>query len=349
MKRLLCALAALSFITATVFSVSGCVFYASKYQKQYIGAFDTLTVISGYAKSKSEFDSVADELFERLTEYHRLFDIYNEYEGINNLKTVNDNAGVASVEVKNEIIELLLLAKNMYALTDGAVNVAMGSVLELWHEYRQNGLTEPENAELPPEDKLATAAEHTDIRNIVIDEENCTVYITDKELSIDVGAVAKGYAVERVCEYAVSEGIESMTVNVGGNVRTIGAKADGSDWIVGIASPYNTDDVLCTVSLKDLSVVTSGAYQRYYEVDGKRLHHIIDPTTLMPSERYISVTVICEDSAVADALSTALFNMEQDDGKALIESMEATEALWVCADGSLLYSSGFCAMSDIGA
>lgn len=349
MKRLLCTLTVLSFITITVFSVSGCVFYSQKYQKQYIGAFDTLTVISGYADSANEFDSIADELFERLREYHKLFDIYNDYEGINNLKTVNDNAGVSPVDVDKEIIKLLLLAKEMYTLTDGAVNAAMGSVLVLWHEYRQNGLASPDNAALPPEDMLATAAEHTDISNIIIDEENSTVYITDAELLIDVGAVAKGYAVERVCEYAISEGIGSMTVNVGGNVRTIGAKADGSEWIVGIASPYATDDVLCTVRLKNSSAVTSGAYQRYYEVDGKRLHHIIDPKTLMPSERYISVTVICEDSAVADALSTALFNMEKDAGKALIEGMEATEALWVCTDGSVLYSSGFCDISDIGA
>lgn len=350
MKRFLCALTALSFLVGMILSFSGCAFGRSKHQKQYVGAFDTVTVITGYAASKSEFEALSDTLYEKLMYYHRLFDIYNEYEGLNNLKTVNDNAGIKPVAVDSEITALLLLAKDMYSVTQGNINAAMGSVLRIWHEYRQQGIASPESAAIPPLDMLKEAALHTDINSIEIDTENNTVYISDSELSIDVGALAKGYAVEMVCEYAEQLGEKSLLLNVGGNVEAVGAKADGTAWGVGIASPYSSDEsVLCTVNVKSLSVVTSGAYQRYYEAEGKRLHHIIAPDTLMPSDKYISVTVVSQSSALADALSTALFNMEQKTGRAIVESMPDTYALWITGDGSVFYSRGFDAISDIGA
>ena len=344
MKKLLCFLTIISFAAATV--LSGCSIADSKYSKQYIGAFDTVTVIAGYAKNKKAFDVNADILFDKLLEYHRLFDIYNEYDGINNLKVLNVNAGKFSVQVDSEIISLIEFAKHMYGITEGNVNIAMGSVLKIWHEYRQNGVDFPEDAVLPPQEILAEASRHTDINCIVINKEESTVYINDPKASVDVGAVAKGYAVQRVCEYAKSVGMCNMIINVGGNVRTIGEK-DGEDWSVGIALPEDSENsMLCTVKVRDAAVVTSGAYRRYYKVNGKNFHHIIDPKTLMPSDAYVSVSVVSADSAVADALSTALFNMNPIDGKRLIESIENTEALWVFADGSRLYSDGFRNMID---
>ena len=312
-----------------------------QYQKQYIGAFDTVTIIIGYAANKEAFATNADLLYEKLCEYHELFDIYNTYDGINNIKTINDNAGIASVTVDNAIIELLEFSVDMYELTGGKMNIAMGSVLKIWHEYRQNGINSPDDAELPYEAELKSAAEHTNIENLIIDKEKNTVYISDPMMSLDVGATAKGYAVEKVCEYAESKGIGNISISCGGNVCTVGKKADGTDWNVGIVSPFgNNNEYIRSVKVHDAAVVTSGTYQRYYEVDGKKYHHIIDPETLMPSELYLSVSIISKSSAESDALSTALFNMPIDESKRLIESLEYTDAVWILADGSIVISSG---------
>ena len=308
-----------------------------QYNATFLTLFDTVTTIVGRAESEEEFRAVAQEIHDVLLEYHQLFDIYNEYEGIANLKTVNDNAGIGPVTVDRRIIELLLDCKSYYELTGGMVNPAMGSVLALWHEARNDGVNDPLNAYLPDGEALAAAAEHMDFSNVVIDEENSTVYLADPELRLDVGAVAKGWAVQRVCETAP----EGLLISVGGNVCATGPKDEsGTPWVVGIQDPDGGDQYLHTLYVTGGSVVTSGDYQRAYQVDGKLYHHIIDPQTLYPSEYWRSVTILCADSGLADALSTALFLLPQEEGQALLDKCEA-EAMWVASDGSITYSPGF--------
>ena len=261
----------------------------TRYQASFLELFDTVTTVVGYAESEEEFRAVAEELKAGLEEYHRLYDIYDEYEGINNVKTINDAAGQGPVEVDERIIELLLFCRAMYDAT------------------------------------------------VVIDAEAGTVEITDPETRLDVGAVAKGYATEQVCK-GLPEG---YLVSVGGNVRATGPKPDGTPWVVGVQDPDGgTEDYLHTLYASGGSVVTSGDYQRYYYVDGVKYHHIIDPDTLFPADRWRSVTIVCEDSGLADALSTSLFTMTQAEGQALLDEFGA-EAMWVAADGEVLYSPGF--------
>ena len=312
----------------------------SKYSFEY---FDTVTTIKGYAESEEAFDEIANGMLDELKEYHRLFTIYLSYEGLNNLRTVNQLTGGEhlTVTVDRRIIDLLLYAKEMYRLTGGKMNVAMGSVLSIWHDYRTEGIDDPENAELPPPERLRAAAEHTDIDAIVIDEEASTVTLTDPKMKLDVGAIAKGYAVEMVARSLEARGVTGYIINVGGNVRTVGTKPDGSKWKVGIEDPLGGDDYISLVSLSGESLVTSGVYQRYYIVDGKKYHHIIDPETLMPAEGYASVSVLTADSALGDALSTALMCMTVDEGTALVESLDGVEAQWVFPDGTRRASSGW--------
>jgi thiamine biosynthesis lipoprotein len=219
----------------------------------------------------------------------------------------------------------------------------MGSVLSIWHDYRSEGISEPWNAKLPPMEKLEKAAEHTDISALIIDRENSTVTITDPEMKLDVGAIAKGYAVEMIARGLEEKGVSGYVLNVGGNVRAVGAKGDGEPWKVGVENPVEDEEnpYLVYLYLTEQSVVTSGSYQRYYVVDGKRYHHIIDPETLMPSEGFLSVSILCESSAMGDALSTALFCLDFESGYALIESIEEAEAMWVLPDGSVRKSAGF--------
>lgn len=306
--------------------------------------FDTVSTVYSYAdESEALFSRRREQIEAELEEYHRLFDIYHEYSGMYNLRTVNLNAGISAVKVDERLIDLLLYAKELHALTDGEINVAMGSVLSLWHECRQNAEDDPKGARLPDPERLREAGEHTDIDSIVIDREASTVYISDRELSIDVGALGKGYAAEKIAKGLRENGVSSYVLDIGGNLRLIGQKPDGSGWITGITHPdrSSAQAFAARVNISDTSCVTSGSYERYFTVEGKDYHHIIDKDTLYPSEYFVSVTVITPDSALADALSTALFCMSYEDGTALIEKIGGVEVLWITAEGERLSTEGF--------
>ncbi|MDD3409756.1 MAG: FAD:protein FMN transferase [Eubacteriales bacterium] len=318
-----------------------------RYEASFIDVFDTYSQVVVYTDDKDFAQSVAQLVHDELKSYHQLYDIYNEYDGLTNLKTVNDSAGVAPVKVDQKLIDLMVFAKEMYMLTGGRMNVAMGSVLSIWHDYRTEGIDDPEHARLPEMDALKAASAHTDIEGLVIDEAASTLYLTDPEMRLDVGAVAKGYAVERVAQTLIEKGVTSALLSIGGNVRSIGVRADGTVWRVSIQNPDLTaeNQDLTKLSLEDLSLVSSGSYQRYYTVDGKQYHHIIDPDTLMPAEYFWAVSIITQDSGLADALSTALYTLPLEKGKALIDSLDGVEALWVTHDGEILRSDGFIAMA----
>ena len=323
----------------------GCGSKSEKYSTYSFDYFDTVSVITGYADSQEQFDDIAESIFSELSEYHKLFTIYDRFEKMENLYTVNElkDGTHRVVTVDPRIIDMLLYAKDMYKKTDETVNVAMGSVLSVWHDYRTEGTENPSEAKLPTVGELTEAAKHTDINHMIIDEEACTVTLTDPDMTLDVGAIAKGYAVEMVARFLEEKGVTGYLLNVGGNVRTIGGKPNGEKWLVGIENPKeeSEESYLAYLELSGESLVTSGSYQRYYVVDGKRYHHIIDPETLMPSEDYVSVSVVCKNSADGDALSTALFCMGLEEGMALVESLTDTEALWMLDDGTCYESSGF--------
>ena len=320
--------------------LTGCALPGKKkqqYQATYLDVFDTVTCITAQSDSEDAFWEQAGQIHDRLLNYHRLFDIYNDYEGLNNLKTVNDHAGLGPVEVDGEMIRLLKDCRDYYELTDHAVNVAMGSVLSLWHEARTAGLADPEHAALPDEAALKEAAAHTDWVSVEIDEEAGTVYLSDPALRLDVGAVAKGWSAQRAAEAAP----KGFLISVGGNVCATGPKDDsGTPWVVGITDPDGGSEYLHTLYDTDSAIVTSGDYQRYYVVNGEVYHHIINPATLYPARRFRSVTVICRDSGLADALSTALFVLPREKGEKLAQSCGA-EAMWVDTEGNCFYTPGF--------
>ena len=308
-----------------------------QYTATFLTLFDTVTTVVGRADSEAQFKEKAQKVHDALLEYHQLFDIYNDYEGIHNLKTVNDAAGFGPVQVDSRIIWLLSECKKIFGTTGGKVNVAMGSVLKLWHDARSDGIDDPANAKLPDRSALESAAEHTDLDAVVIDDAASTVFITDPRLRLDVGAIAKGWAVQQVAEKMPA----GLLISVGGNVCATGPKDEsGTPWVVGVQDPAGGDSYLHTLYVTKGSVVTSGDYQRTYMVDGKLYHHIIDPETLYPSEYWRSVTVVCDHSGWADALSTALFLLPLEEGQELLAQFDA-KAMWVNADGEIFYSPGF--------
>ena len=308
--------------------------------------FNTLSVIYTYADENGtdieKYSAIADEV---LSYYHKLFDIYFEYSDVNNIKTINKNAGKNPVKVNKDLIDFLLYCKELYTLTNGKTNVMLGSVLKIWHDLREDadddfGYLDP--AELPTEDILSEAATHTTIDLLVINEEDSTVYISDPKASLDVGAIAKGYTVDILYDRLKAEGADEVALNIGGNLRTIGLKPDSKLWVTGITNPDKESDetVKCKIKIGEVSVVTSGDYERYFVSDGKKYHHIIDPTTLIPANYFASVSIITESSALADALSTALFCMSYEDGLALAEGIGGVDVIWIYNDGTVRYTEG---------
>lgn len=343
-KRVFCVLLSLLLAGGLV----GCAPFSSvpKRSQTYMDVFDTVTEITAYGMSETEFAADVQKLHDELAAYHRLYDIYNTYPDGNNLKTVNDAAGGAPVKVDGRILDLLEYGLDAYDKTDGRVNMLFGAVLSLWHDAREQGIADPENAALPDAAALTAASAHVSPDTLVIDRAAGTVRITDPAARIDVGAFAKGYAVEQVARYAEAElGWSSALISVGGNIRTIGGKGGAESdtpFTVGIQNPdtESAKTYLTTVNIIDMAVVTSGDYQRYYTVNGKKYAHIIDPETLYPATYVRTVTVVCADSGLADVLSTALFCLSPDQGEALLAKLPNAHAVWVLTDGSLKYSQG---------
>ena len=310
--------------------------------KSFFEYFDTVSYVYSYAGDGTEtLDENCEIVGDILSEYHKLFDIYYEYSGINNLCTVNKNAGGEPIEVSPKLIEFLKYAEELYTLTNGKMNIMMGSVLKLWHDERTYAASNPQSAKIPTNDALIEASKYVGFEFLEIDEENNTVRITDKNARIDVGALGKGYATERAAEALIAKGVEHYVLNIGGNIRIIGTKVNGESWKTGIKNPENPNyEYSAYLNLADTSCVTSGDYERYFTVDGKKYHHIIDGETNMPAEYFSSITVICKDSGLADALSTALFCMSYEDGLTLVESIDGVGALWIGRDGEVKYSDG---------
>ena len=311
--------------------------------KSYFAYFDTISYIYSYAgDSDKEFEKNCETAVAVLSRYNTLFDIYHEYSGVNNLCTLNKSAGGEPVVLEDELLDFLEFAVDVCGRTDGAVNPMLGSVLQLWHQCRTEAEADPTDARIPEYSELKDAAEHTDISLLEIDRENHTARISDGRASIDVGAIGKGYATEKAAEALEAAGVNSYVLNIGGNIRIIGTRPDGSGWTTGVKDPKNPDGgISAKIRISDTSCVTSGIYERYFVVDGEKYHHIIDKDTLYPSKYFSSVTVVTKDSGLADALSTALFCMDCSRGKELLAQFPDAEALWIYADGTSEYTAGF--------
>jgi len=326
-------------------NLSGCTERYQRFSASPILLFDTIVSFSGYADNDEEaFMAYATIVYERLEELHRYFDIFNSYDGINNIYTINANAGIQPVPVGQDIINLLLAAQESYHLTGGMTNVVLGPVLRIWHEYRTG-----DSDALPSLEVLKAAALLTDISYMIIDEENSTVFMQIPGMSLDVGAIAKGFAAELAMEAAINAGMNAMLLNAGGHIVVHGIPPGQDAWNVGINNPSDLmmqqSAVADIVTLTNSTVSISGGYQRFFQVDGQAFGHIIDPATLFPAQRYQQVTVIHPVSWMADAISTALFILPLDEGKALAAKIGA-EALWIDLEGNWAFTPGYAEIFD---
>lgn len=320
-----------------------------RFTSEWTGSFDTVIQIIAYADGEAQFRRFETQAKERFQQLHKLYDRYNSYPGVNNIRTINEQAGQAPVMVAQEIIDLLTIFRE-HALANGrVVDITLGPVLEIWHDYRDQALADPAKAAVPPLADLQKAAQLRGLEAIEIDAANRTVRLAKPGMSLDVGSVAKGYATELVAQELEKAGLASGAISGGGsNVRLIGKPADPerTSWNIGIRDPDGNSlapevsNLLDTAMVNDTSIVTSGDYQRYYIVDGELYHHLIDPATLMPGTHFRAVTIMLKDSGVADFLSSTVFLLPIDQGLAVLRRFPGAEALWVLPDGTVKATEG---------
>lgn len=320
-----CKLFCVLFLMITL--LSGCSAYSSQPESRTDTVFDTVVTIQIYDKNSED---VLDECIQMCHDYEKLFSRTLEGSEIYEL----NHAGGKAVEVSDETIEIIQLALNYCELSEGKFDITLGELSDLWN-FKENTGTLPDSAAI-------TAAVRNSGYNKIRISEN-TVQLANANMQIDLGGIAKGYVADKLKEYLEDEGIDHALINLGGNVLAVGGKPGNNAYNIGIQKPFDeTGAAITSVKVTDESVVSSGVYQRYFKVDDKIYHHIINPSTGYPFENSIyGVTIVCESSAQADALSTICFALGVNGGMRLINDMEGVEALFITNDYQLHYSNGF--------
>ena len=318
MRRLLCVI----LIPALLFSLTAC---QSEEPVSHTGfALDTVVSVTIYD---------CEENVERQTLLNRCFDEINRLEGLfsatiesSDISHINAANG-APITVSDETAELLRLCLRYAELSDGAFDVTLRAVTALWDFSSET---------LPDAAQLAAAAATVDYRQLTVAGNTVTL----SGGALDLGGVAKGYIADRVAALLREGGATSAMIDLGGNIVVIGER-DGRAWNIGIKDPNNVSELCAVVTGCDLSVVTSGIYERGFTLNGVRYHHLLSPESGMPVQNGLaSVSIVCENSAQADALSTACFVLGEEKGLSLIESLDGVEGLFVHQDGTLRASSG---------
>lgn len=348
----------LLFLIPLLFSVALCLSSCGQKKEPVVKSgfyFDTVITITLYGESE-KLSPLFEEVFALCARYEAML---SRTVKDSDIARINEAAGTPVV-VHPETISLLQTACSYADLTDGLVDPTITPLLLLWgfedtpafgtdtgtdsDTPADTGASAPPSVpSLPPDaETLAEARSHVDHHSIVIDEQAGTVMLTDPHAAIDLGFIAKGYIADRIRDYLISQNVAGAIINLGGNVLCIGEKPDHSPYRVAVKYPFGgAEDVITTLSVRDQSVVTSGVYERFIELDGVRYHHILHPQTGYPVENgLLSVTIVTDSSTDADALSTACFVLGLTEGMALIESLDHTEALFITEDYELHYSSG---------
>lgn len=286
--------------------------------------FDTVISVEIWGSSD---ESILNKCKELCTYYEQLFSRTIETSDISRINAAKGTP----VEVDPETAALIKKGIYYGELSEGTFDISIAPLSILW-DINQNTGT------LPPQAAIDEAKSHVNHKNILV--EGTIVTLTDPNASIDLGGIAKGYIADKLKEYLLGEGIEHGLINLGGNLITIGTKPNGSNFHIGIQKPFDEQNAaITTVDVHNQSVVSSGTYERYFEMDNKIYHHLLNPATGYPYENnLLQVTIISDQSVDGDALSTACFGLGLEKGSALIERLDGVRAIFVTDDYELHYA-----------
>ena len=267
-----------------------------------------------------------------IAEIERIEKIISSWNPKSQTSEVNRQAGIQAVKVDRELYDLIFRAKKISNLTDGAFDISFASMDRIW---RFDGSM----TQMPPAEEVTAAREKINWQNIILDPQEHAVFLKEKGMKIGFGAIGKGYAANRA--KAIMEkmkGVQGGVVNASGDLITWGESSRLESWTAKIADPKDKENVLGWLPVKDMAIVTSGDYERYVEFDGIRYAHIIDPRTGYPTTGIKSVTIVCPDAELADALATSVFVLGKEKGLELINQLNGIECLIVNDDDEILTS-----------
>ncbi len=277
---------------------------------------------------------IAEEGLDRVEEaFLEIDNLTNRFDPNSELSLVNKNAGLAAVKVSPDLLAMVETALEWSDRTEGAFNILIGSAMNLW------GFGS-ETPRVPTEEQIAEALLTMDYHEIILDTEKASLFLPEKGMVMDLGGVAKGYATDKAVTALKELGIENAIINAGGNVYTLGTRGDGNCWRIGVQDPRDPEAIVAVLEVSDFALVSSGDYQRYFEIEGIRYHHILDPFTAYPSRASAGTTVVMESAAVADILSTALFIKGPGEGITLAESLVEVEAAMIISGDGTIHGTG---------
>lgn len=290
---------------------------------------DTYINIKLYSKNKN-VDKILNDVESIYNKYDILADAYTKYDNVINVYYLNNVLKVnKEVTISKELADLIQYGIDVYNNTNGLVNIAMGNVTGVWKKYINEG------TEVPSEKELNNL--NININDIVLEGNK---FLKKSDVKLDLGSITKGYVTEEVGNYLESKKIDKYLINAGGNVKVGKSYKDGK-YVIGIENPNDTNKMYKKINVENKSVVTSGDYQRYYEVNGIRYNHIINPKTRFPANNVKSVTVICDNSKDADMYSTYLFLLPLEEALNYVNNKDNLEAVFYVNEDKIITSKGF--------
>lgn len=297
------------------------------------------TVLMGSAFSFTAVHQSSDQawtaIWAGLNEVVRIEKMISSWDPNSETSLINYNAGLKPVKVSPELFGLIERAMKISALSNGYFDISFASIDKIWDFSDAHNHTQ---ANLPSEDAIKASIALINYKNIILDHDNATVFLKEKGMRIGFGAIGKGYAADRARAVMEKLGVTAGVVNAGGDLIAWGTKPDGKPWSIGIADPKHEGEVMAWLDLTDKAVVTSGNYEHYLMINGKRYCHIIDPKTGWPVTGLRSVTIITDHAEIADALATTVFVLGKADGLALIDQLNGVECIIITDEDEILYS-----------
>jgi thiamine biosynthesis lipoprotein len=289
----------------------------------------TLVTITAVAGNEAVAQAAATAGF---TEIRRLEELLSTWIPTSELSQVNAAAGVKTVHVSTETLTVVQRAMQAAEMTDGGFNIAIGPAVDAWSVI--------DGQRIPTESELDALRPLVDLQAVHVDVREQTIYLGKAGMRIDVGGIGKGYAADQAVEALRRAGAIAGVVALSGDIKTFGRLPGGKMFPVGIQHPRKEGTVLAWIDLQDEAISTAGDYERFFERDGVRYHHILDPRTLQPARRCQSVTVIAREGVWADGLDTGIFVMGVESGMQLVEALPDVEAIIVDIEGHVYVSSG---------
>ncbi len=296
-----------------------------KRSQMHMGTLVTITVV---APTEQMAQAAVTAGFR---EVRRLEELLSTWIPTSELSRVNASAGIKPVQVSAETFTVLKRSLEIAQLTDGGFNIAIGPAVEAWSVMDQ--------ARIPDDAELQALRTLVDLSQVHLDDHAHTVFLSKPGMRVDVGGIGKGYAADRVVEMMRQAGAPAGVVALSGDIKTFGRLPQGDRFPFGIQHPRKPGVVLALVDLEDEAISTAGDYERYFERDGQRYHHILDPATLQPARGCQSVTVVATEGVLADGLDTGIFVMGPERGMALVERLPGLGAVIVDAAGNVHVSS----------